>query len=86
MAFSEMVRQQIYGRSSGQCECSREHQGQEAPHHGGRCPSTFRYSQSDAFEIRHIVPESEGGKSLFTNSEVLCAACNQLVGAEAVRA
>lgn len=78
MAFSEAIRDQAFARSGGRCECHRQHNGLDAPHHGGRCPRTFtRYGGQ--WEAHHIVSVLAGGPDTLSNCEVLCIPCHQLV-------
>jgi hypothetical protein len=74
MAFSEAVKDEVYKRCGGRCECGRQHPSTtNAPHHGGRCPTTFmRYG---AWEAHHIVA---GGPDTASNCEALCIRCHQL--------
>jgi len=77
MAFSEEVRDQAFTRSGGRCECHRQHQDLTAPHHGGRCPTTFT-RHGGMWETHHIVAVSAGGSDTLSNCEVLCLACHRL--------
>ena len=73
MSFSESVKDQAFARSGGRCECHREHAGQDAPHHSGRCLKTFtRYG---AWEAHHI---SASGPDTLSNCEALCKICHEL--------
>jgi 5-methylcytosine-specific restriction endonuclease McrA len=76
MAFSESVKDEAFKRSGGRCECTRQHAGHDAPHHGGRCPSTFiRYG---AWEAHHITAVASGGSDGLSNCEALCTRCHKL--------
>jgi len=75
--FPDSVKQELYDRSNGRCECKRQHPGlaqADAPHHGGRCPITFtRYGGS--WHAHHVVA---GGPDVKSNGEALCIKCHQL--------
>ncbi len=75
MPFPEFVKDQAYARSSRRCECRREHLNRwDAPHHGGRCPTTFtRYGGQ--WEAHHI---TAGGPDTLSNCEALCLKCHTL--------
>ena len=73
MPFPQYVKDLAFVRSGGRCQCERIHPGQIAPHHGGRCPTTF--SRNGAWEAHHIVA---GGPDTLSNCEVLCKTCHQL--------
>jgi hypothetical protein len=73
MPFSETVKDQAFARSGGRCECHRDHTGENAPHHGGRCPKTF--TRHASWEAHHI---SAGGPDTLSNCEVLCVPCHEL--------
>jgi 5-methylcytosine-specific restriction endonuclease McrA len=77
MAFSESIKDQAYTRSDGRCECTRQHVGLNANHHGGRCPKTFtRYGGQ--WEAHHIVSVLAGGPDTLSNCQVLCIHCHEL--------
>ena len=79
-SFSENVLDEAYSRAGGRCECTREHEGVKAPHHGKNCPRGFaRYFGWLPYEK---TPLSKGGKETFDNCEVLCKECNLLVTAQ----
>lgn len=71
--FSEAVKDQAFARSGGRCECHRDHTGLQAPHHGGRCSSTF--SRYGAWEAHHI---NANGAAVLSNCEALCPTCHEL--------
>ena len=75
MAFSETVKDSVFARCGGRCECHREHTGQSAPHHGGRCHNTF--TRHGAWEAHHIIA---GGPDTASNCEALCQSCHVLTG------
>jgi hypothetical protein len=76
MAFSESVKDEVYKRCGGRCECTREHSGvRDAPHHSGRCSTTF--TRHGAWEAHHKVA---GGSDTASNCEALCTRCHQLTG------
>jgi 5-methylcytosine-specific restriction endonuclease McrA len=79
MAFSEATKDEAYKRSGGRCECTRLHPGiTSAPHHGGRCTTTFtRYGN---WEAHHKTAVSSGGSDNLSNCEVLCKKCHELTG------
>ena len=77
MTFSETLKDQAFAGSGGRCKCRRQHDGLNAPHHGGRCPTTFtRYGSQ--WEAHHRVAVTAGGSDSLSNCEVLCLACHQL--------
>ena len=76
--FSAALKDQVFTRSHGRCECTRTHHGKGVPHLSGRCPVTF--GRLGAWEAHHKVPVSEGGSNDLPNCEVLCMACHHLVG------
>lgn len=73
MAFSEAIKDQAFARSGGRCECYREHQGLNAPHHGGRDTTTF--TRHGAWHAHHI---NANGPDTLSNCEALCVTCHQL--------
>lgn len=73
MAFSEAVKDSAFARARGRCECHRQHNGLDAPHHGGRCPKTF--TRGGQWHAHHI---TAGGPDTLSNCEVLCIPCHQL--------
>ena len=85
MPFSDALRRELYDRARGRCECSRQHQGVEAPHHGDRCPNRFSFASgsglTDWWDANHIRPEASGGASTLENGEALCGVCYELVQA-----
>jgi hypothetical protein len=82
MPFSDADRRAIYDRSSGRCECSRQHDGIEAPHHGGRCDVRFTFSSgsglTDWWEPVQMQSEASGGAFTQDNAEALCGACYKI--------
>lgn len=76
MAFSETIKDEIFKRSGGQCECTRKHEGLSAPHHGGRCSATF--TRHGNWEAHHIVSQNAGGADTKRNGEALCVKCHEL--------
>ena len=82
MPVSDATRRAMYDRAKGRCECTREHQGDDAPHHGGRCETKFTFASgsglTDWWDANFIRPEAEGGAEA-DNAEALCGACYQLV-------
>ena len=73
MAFSEEVIDKAFAKSGGKCECTRQHAGQTAPHHGGKCPrATLRYGLG---EPHHIKMVKDGGNDLVENCEFICLEC-----------
>jgi hypothetical protein len=86
MPFTDAVRHEIYERSHGRCECSRQHDGIDAPHHGERCANTFTFASGSGltqwWEANHIQTEALGGQPTLENGEALCGACYQLVRAQ----
>ena len=74
MAFSEADKDRIYANSGGRCQCARMHPGKEAPHHGGRCPSTFT-RHGGQWQAHHIVA---GGPDIPSNGQALCLRCHYL--------
>ena len=81
MAFSENVLGQAYTRAGGRCECTREHEGVKAPHHGKNCPRGF--PEVWGWAPYEKIPLDKGGKDTVENCEVLCKECNLLVTAQA---
>lgn len=83
MPFSDGERRAIYDRSGGRCECSRRHEGADAPHHGDRCPTQFTFASgsglTDWWEPVQLQPDSPGGALTLASAEALCGACYQLV-------
>jgi len=83
MPFSEKVKDDLYARSGGRCECTRLH-GRSlgelfltVPHVGGRCRNTFdRYGGQ--WHAHHVLAEANGGPSTLSNGEALCVPCHQL--------
>lgn len=73
MEFPQYVKDQAFVRSGGRCECNRDHKGQYAPHHGGKCPNTF--TKNGAWHAHHI---SANGPAILSNCEVLCIRCHEL--------
>lgn len=76
MAFSDETKDQAYKRSGGRCECTRQHTGMSAPHHGGRCTKTF--ARHGDWQAHHKVAVASGGSDALSNCEVLCTQCHQL--------
>ncbi len=77
MAFSESIKDEAFERSGGRCECDKQHNDLQAPHHGGRCSVTFtRYGGK--WEAHHIVSVSAGGPDTLSNCAVLCLDCHEL--------
>ncbi|MDD5589384.1 MAG: HNH endonuclease [Candidatus Nanoarchaeia archaeon] len=76
MAFSEETKNQAFTRSHGRCECTREHKGRKAPHHGGQCELTF--SRHGNWHAHHKTAEDSGGDNLLSNCEALCIPCHHL--------
>jgi 5-methylcytosine-specific restriction endonuclease McrA len=76
MAFSDQTKDDAFRRSGGRCECTRQHVGAVAPHHGGRCPTTF--SRYGNWEAHHKTSQYSGGSDALSNLEVLCTACHKL--------
>ncbi len=76
MAFSEKTKDEIFENSDGKCQCTRQHKGQQAPHHGGRCSSKF-LSRKD-WHAHHIVSEKSDGPDTASNGEALCLKCHYL--------
>ena len=74
MPFSETVKDVVYRRCGGRCECRREHPGKTAPHHGGRCPATFTRG-GGKWNAHHI---SASGPDIASNCEALCLQCHYL--------
>ncbi len=83
MPFPDSVKREIYERARGRCECSRQHEGIQAPHHGGRCTNTFSFASGSGltewWNANYIQPEAAGGSSTTENGEALCGACLELV-------
>ena len=81
MPISDGTRRAMYDRAKGQCECTSQHQGDDAPHHGGRCETRFTFASgsglTDWWEANLIRPEAEGAE--LESAEALCGACYQLV-------
>lgn len=73
MAFSQSTKDQALARSGSRCECTRQHAGQAAAHHGGRCATTL-----GRWEAHHKTALSSGGSDALSNCEVLCISCHQL--------
>lgn len=82
MPFSDATKRAVYDRAKGQCECTRTHDGADAPHHGGRCTSLFTFASgsglTDWWDAHYVRPEGEGGAEL-ENAEALCGTCYALV-------
>jgi hypothetical protein len=73
MPFSEMVKDQAYARSSGQCECRRNHNA----HLLRRCDARFsRYGGQ--WDAHHVTASGVGGADTLSNCEALCLACHKL--------
>ncbi len=77
MAFSEETKNEIFRKSGGRCECKRLHPGMSAPHHGGRCSTTFT-RHGGQWEAHHIVAIKSGGNDAASNGEALCLQCHKL--------
>jgi len=71
--FSESVKDEVFQRCGGRCECTREHTGLPAPHHGGRCLTTF--TRHGAWHAHHI---NANGPAIASNCEALCIPCHEL--------
>lgn len=83
MAFSTQVKQQIYQRAGGACECTRI-----ICNHIGRCARRFtQYNTLTAlliapsaypgFEFNHVQSQVAGGADTAINGEFLCISCHQ---------
>lgn len=84
MEFSESVIDQVFARTGGKCECTRQHADKTAPHHGGKCPhAVLRYGLGIP---RPIKSEQAGGKPTADNCEIVCTDCNVLIDAEVTAA
>jgi len=85
MPFTDGVKREMYDRAQGRCECSRQHDGADAPHHGGRCEVTFTFVSgsglTDWWEPSYKQAEASGGASTAANGEALCIKCYELVTA-----
>lgn len=80
MPFPENILHEAFARAGGKCECTLQHEGQKAPHHGGRCPRGFaRYGPY--WEPHHVKAEDRGGPDTIDNCQVLCFECHHLVHA-----
>lgn len=77
MGFPQTVIEQAFIRSGGRCECTRQHTGQFATHHGGRCPTQFTYA-GHAWEAHHVTAQSVGGADTLSNCQILCLTCHRL--------
>ncbi len=73
MAFPQSVKDEALKRSGARCECHRQHQGSDAPHHGGRCPNKF-----GRWHAHHITSVAAGGDDTLSNCEALCVPCHEL--------
>lgn len=69
MAFPSNIRDQIWRRAGGLCECRRTVCG-----HLGRCN---RELLAGAWHANHVVSEHSGGSSTLLNGEALCVPCHQ---------
>jgi len=67
MPFSEEVRNSIWIRAGGKCQCTRLACG-----HWGRCNAELV-----EWHANHIKAESAGGPSTFANGEALCVPCHE---------
>ncbi len=76
IGFAERVRDEAFARCGGRCECAREHRGQEAPHHGGRCPNTF--PRNGKWEARRRVRVNSLGEYIVFDRSALCLPCHRL--------
>jgi hypothetical protein len=76
MAFSDDTKDQAYRRAGGKCECTRQHGGVNAPHHGGRCGTAL--GRNGNWHAHHKTARSAGGSDNPSNCEVLCIDCHQL--------
>lgn len=77
MAFSEPTKDEIFKNSGGRCQCTRQHKGKPAPHHGSRCPNTFT-RDGGQWQAHHIVAIESGGEDITSNGEALCTRCHEL--------
>ena len=71
--FPESVKDEVYLKRGGRCECTRQHTGQNAPHHGGRCPTIF--ARHGLWHAHHT---NANGPASAYNCEVLCIPCHEL--------
>ena len=82
MPLSDADKRAIYDRAGGRCECSRQHEREDAPHHGGRCANTFTFASGSGltawWDANYIQAEEAGGASTLENAEALCGVCYQL--------
>ncbi len=77
MAFSEIVKDQAFTRSERRCECQLQHNGLNAPHHGGICPNTFT-RHGGQWHAHHKVSILTGGPDTLSNCLALCIPCHEL--------
>lgn len=80
MTVPESIKDEVYKRSGGRCECSRQHVGVlDATHHGGRCIT--RFTRDGYWEANFKKPLGGGGSMNVSNFEALCLSCYKLVKA-----
>jgi hypothetical protein len=78
MTFSEPTKDEIFMNSGGRCQCTRQHSvSSNAPHHGGRCSTTFTRNGGN-WHAHHITAVKSGGKDIASNGQALCIKCHEL--------
>lgn len=68
MPFPQSVKDSVWRRSGGKCECRRKGHS-----HSGRCSKPLTRS---TVEYHHVHAESLGGHNGLSNCEALCRACH----------
>ncbi len=74
MAFSLEVKDAVFDRASGQCECIDEHLGyQRPPHPGGRCP--HKYKKEQFYFVNKATGDSGAETGTVAECVMLCSDC-----------
>jgi hypothetical protein len=77
MTVPESIKDEVYRRCGGRCECIRQHVGRiDATHHGGRCIT--RFTRHGTWEARFRIALNRGGRIAASNCEALCMSCYKL--------
>jgi hypothetical protein len=73
--LSGLVKDQVYDRSGGQCECHSRHDGVDAPYHGGRC-SVLLPEDSEPW---YLHPVNGKESAAISNYQAICERCHEPV-------